>query len=150
MADMMVGHGPAPDFGPYVPGFLVVMDERGRRRVVSRDGDSEVSEERLPVSPCVPEPVRAGSWPLVFSQEDLSGPKAEWFPLPEEARWRPARARVLLESVKTSCGPELALRTVRAAAALISVDISKMAEDLSAEAIAGESLDETYERQKKR
>lgn len=150
MADMMVGHGPAPDFGPYVPDFIVVKDGE-RRRVVSRDGDLSVPEERLQVTPCTPEPRMDGCWPLVFREDDISLPlRVEWFPLAEEEGWRPARAKSLLESAKALHGrPELALRTVRAASALVLIDIERVAGELSAKAFSGESLVEAYERQKR-
>lgn len=152
----MVGHGPAPDFGPYVPDYVVVQSVtaeagQGRRRVFSRDGHVDIPEESLKVTACTPEPVRSGCWPLVFGDLDLELPlRVEWFPVSDEKTWRPVRAKVLLASAQSLKGnPELALRTVRAAAALVAVDLEKVARDLSATAFAGETLDQTYERRKR-
>jgi len=147
----MVGHGPAPDFGPYVPDFVIVQSGQGRRRVFSRDGHIDIPEENLKVTACTPEPMRAGCWPLVFGDSDLElSLKVEWFPASDEKNWRPVRAQLLLASAQSLRGnPELALRTVRAAAALVAVDIEKVARDLSAAAFAGETLDQTYERRKR-
>lgn len=145
---MLVGHGPAPDFGPYVPDLLVVRDEEGARRVFSRDGPVELFEGKLPVSECEPEPVQKGCWPLVFRDQDVDLPlRFEWFPLSDEKKWRIVRAQSLLLSAKSLRGnPELSLRTVRAAAALVAVDIEKVARDLSVLSFSGESLVETLER----
>lgn len=149
----MVGHGPAPDFGPYVPDFVIVQSENGhgRRRVVSRDGHLDIPEGALRVTACNPETMRSGFWPLVFGDSDLELPlRVEWFPIADEKTWRPVRAQLLLASAQSLKGsPELSLRTVRAAAALVAVDIEKVARDLSASAFAGETLDQTYERRKR-
>ncbi len=152
----MVGHGPTPDFGPYVPDYLVVQSSsaeagHGGRRVVSRDGHVDIPEETLRVTACTPEPTRAGCWPLVFGDSDLEvPPKVEWFPAADEKTWRPVRAQALLASAQSLRGnPELVLRTVRAAAALVAVDLEKVARELSAISYAGETLDQTYERRKR-
>jgi hypothetical protein len=151
MVDLMVGHGPTPDFGPYVPDFIIVRSGVGRRRVFSRDGHVDIPEENLKVTVCTPEPVRPGCWPLVFGDQDVElPPKVEWFPIADEKTWRPVRAQSLLASARPLRGsPELTLRTVRAAAALVAVDIEKVARDLAAAAFAGESLEQTYERKKR-
>ncbi len=147
----MVGHGPAPDFGPYVPDFVIVQSGAGRRRVFSRDGHVDIPEGGLRITACIPEPLRAGCWPLVFGDSDIELPlKVEWFPTADEKTWRALRAQALLASSQSLKGnPELALRTVRAAAALVAVDVEKVARDLSAVALAGESLEQTYERRKR-
>ncbi len=152
MADEVVGYGPGRDFGPTVPSFLVVRDGDGRTKVVTRDGDSRIPPERVSdrTVQCSPEPMQAGMWPLLFSPEDIGHPRAtEWYPLSEEARWLPARAKSLLSEGSSVRGrPELALRTVRAASAMVSLDIDKVVKELSAHAFHGESLDETYERRR--
>jgi len=152
MADQIVGYGPARDFGPTVPSFLIIRDDSGAMRVVTRDGDSPVPPERVldRAARCAPEPARPGLWPLMFSLEDIGSPRPnEWYSLEEERRWLPARAKALLAEGSSLRGrPEMALRTVRAASAMVSVDIDKMVKELSSSAFHGETLEETYERKR--
>jgi hypothetical protein len=143
MVDLMVGHGPAPDFGPYVPDYVIVQAGHGIRHVFSRDGRLDISDKTLKVTECAPEPMAAGCWPLVFGDLDLKlSLKVEWFPTSDEKTWRPVRAQRLLASAQSLKGdPELSLRTIRAAAALVAVDIEKMARDTPA---WGETPDRPY------
>jgi len=159
MVDLLVGHGPVPSHSPYVPDFLVVKDEQGRLHVHSRQGRIDVPVERAIrdhlVASCDIEPLRPGKWPLIQVLEPESGPPfkssvADWFSLDEEASWRSARAQALLRESTTLKGdPEAALRSIRAAAALVAVDLDKTVRELRAQAAPGETLSEVLERRKR-
>ncbi len=159
MSDLLVGHGPVPGHSPYVPDFIIVRDEQGRNHVRSRKARLAVAHEKMArdhlVGHCTPEPFRPDRWPLVHLRDPESGPpfrtdRVEWFPLSEEAAWRSRTAQDLLrESTAMKGSPELALRSIKAAAALVSVDIEKTVRELRAEAAPGESLVETLERRRR-
>ncbi len=147
MVETVVGYGPLTDFFPHVPDLLIVQDELGRRRVISRQGDSSLSEERLFAAKkarhCVPEPVRVGKWPM-FGKE-----RVEWFALSEERSWRAKRAQEVLGEVSSLKGrPEEALALVRAASALASVDLEKIVREIASLSAPGESLSAAYGRTK--
>lgn len=157
----MVGHGPVPGHSPYVPDVIVLLGEHGLH-ARSRTG-AEVAVDRVgSVGRCNPEPVAPGLWPLVHVLDPESGApfrteKVEWFPLADEAAWRSSRAQDLLrraqdllrDSSSMAGSPELALRAIKAAGALASVDVEKTVIDLRSAAAPGESLVETFERRKR-
>lgn len=157
MAELLVGHGPlqTPHLNPYVPDFLIVQDEQGRKHVLSRQGRLNVPFAAFTASrrtgSCAPQPTQPGMWPMVHSNDPSGSAFAiEWFSLETEVRWRTDKARAIFDAVKGTRGqPEKIVEASRAAAALVSVNLDKVVRDLQGAARPGEGLAEAYERTKK-
>ncbi len=145
MIEFVFGYGPISEFGPVVPDFLVVGPLNGERRLITRAGPAAGPEVPFKFTECRPPVTLGDGWPLMFANSDFGAggpvPRAEWFPLADEARWRPKRAQEIVMSMAALCkDPELVLRTVNAAGALVAVDVEKMVQGLKSEARPGESL----------
>jgi hypothetical protein len=154
---MVVAHGPAPEVGPYAPDYLVARSDDGREAVLTRDGESDVPPGRLPrrASLATPEPMRPGHWPIVFAAGDLGlgkeVPRVVWVLSTDEALKRRELAGLVLQGVAELRGkPELALASIRAAGALVAIDVDKRVGELLAAAAPGESLVEAYDRQRRK
>lgn len=145
MSLTLVGHGPLPSHSPYVPDFLLVVEDGGKEASLTRQGLHHAPVPvSLSVGRCGPEPVRDGMWPLVHVRED--GTELEWFSLSDEARFRSERAKAVFAGASSivKSRPEEAVLLLSAAAALVAVDLKKTAEELASRAMPGESLTDAY------